>query len=946
MVERIDLEHNDNRAFAEEEQNLANVENAISAEIMKEEATYNKYMEEVNDAYIVDWEDREKVQFYRMTAKKAQVRIQEYQSYVSSPYYARMDLSCDDGEVKTYLIGKQGLTIGIQPYVLDWRSEVGGTFANKHDTSFKIKEHEYKLFLRRAVGIQDAKVQTVVTEYDIDSVSLDGEIIDPFLISVLKDKRRNYKLSDIIRTIQANQNELIRKPLEESFIVQGCAGSGKTMILLHRLSYIAFHYSNANFERFCIITPNEQFNLHIDELSRELELSKIKRYTVDDFYISWIRWLGRNDVIISGNGHLTKQNLKIGPIDKNIISEKALNCNLLEEIYSEPTFYKLLNGLDEQWNLIFRQARNALEKVTDIVETDSQNFKSRFACFRNITNIISTKLTASQRGRLGLEKAKKSIEDAKSELDKASIGYNDLVETVTMRLNEAKNDIKNMSQMLLQKIEQQVQVKKSIQDRESEKEIKEKELSEQAELLSYITNHKTQLCSLDYLRDSSNPFAKSVLQFCSIQIQNVEKATASMKSVPFYNFGKRNKAKEELTTEQNKLTEQISDYIQKNTSKLNKQITLIKAELETLKEALVSLRQEMDDSDDASADEMYQLLNQCQNLMLTAVFPDLGNHLKPSDIRRLPQSINFYIESYKKYKEKERLIAGLSKGIEQRQAEIMNMQSTVRTQEEEESLESVLKLIDKLDFRAFDEYLANQLELIYKKYNQPYIRDCTYHHTLLYKLLLCNWYYSDGNTIGYHIYIDEAQDLSKTEYILLRNVMGKSTVFNLYGDVNQLIYDYKGITNWEDISEIISPGICCLNENYRNTIEITTYCNQKFDADVVGVGLHGAPVKETEILIAVQEMVIMKSKTPTMRIAIIYKSGREYIDRAIQSVVPSKAVNVNEQKQFSIITVEESKGLEFDAVLVVKNDMTANEEYISYTRALDNLYITEINETT
>ena len=83
-----------------------------------------------------------------------------------------------------------------------------------------------------------------------------------------------------------------------------------------------------------------------------------------------------------------------------------------------------------------------------------------------------------------------------------------------------------------------------------------------------------------------------------------------------------------------------------------------------------------------------------------------------------------------------------------------------------------------------------------------------------------------------------------------------------------------------------------------------------------------------------------------MRIAIIYKSGEEYIAQRLQSISKNDTLTKISQNLPCPITVEESKGLEFDAVIVVKNNMTDNEQYISYTRALDNLYITEVNELT
>lgn len=50
--------------------------------------------------------------------------------------------------------------------------------------------------------------------------------------------------------------------------------------------------------------------------------------------------------------------------------------------------------------------------------------------------------------------------------------------------------------------------------------------------------------------------------------------------------------------------------------------------------------------------------------------------------------------------------------------------------------------------------------------------------------------------------IDEAQDFAPSELQLLKKLLGNRVVFNLYGDVNQSIYEYKGIIDWSDLGEI------------------------------------------------------------------------------------------------------------------------------------------------
>lgn len=171
------------------------------------------------------------------------------------------------------------------------------------------------VYLRRAVKIEDEKLQMVTTEYDVDTVSLDGEVIDLFLLSVLRDKRRNHVLTDIVRTTQENQNDIIAKPIGESFVVQGCAGSGKTMILLHRISYLAYNYPKSDFSKWCILTPNEYFNEHIQELSQTLDIAAIKRFTVEEYYGEMMRYL------------LPLEESKKGKFDVVVQSEKILKLS-------------------------------------------------------------------------------------------------------------------------------------------------------------------------------------------------------------------------------------------------------------------------------------------------------------------------------------------------------------------------------------------------------------------------------------------------------------------------------------------------------------------------------------------------------------------------------------------------------------------------------------------
>ena len=180
-----------------------------------------------------------------------------------------------------------------------------------------------------------------------------------------------------------------------------------------------------------------------------------------------------------------------------------------------------------------------------------------------------------------------------------------------------------------------------------------------------------------------------------------------------------------------------------------------------------------------------------------------------------------------------------------------------------------------------------------------------------------------------------------SEYRLLKAINGKKCVLNLYGDINQSVYIFKGIQNWEDIRSIAGDKIYVLNENYRNTVQITEYCNKEFDAEVVPIGITGYNVLEMTTAFAVEWIKKIKKQNPSHRTAIIYRYGVKEIQDALHELLKDADVSwsVVDNNKLSVISVETAKGLEFEEVVAIVSQMTNNEKYISFTRALNNLVV-------
>ncbi|MDE7373209.1 MAG: AAA family ATPase, partial [Clostridia bacterium] len=100
----------------------------------------------------------------------------------------------------------------------------------------------------------------------------------------IAERKGDVGIRDIIRTIQEQQFDIVTRPERESFVLQGCAGSGKTMILLHRLSYLMYNNEKLAPRDVLVITPSDSFNDFIDELSKTLELGLIKTITLKNYY--------------------------------------------------------------------------------------------------------------------------------------------------------------------------------------------------------------------------------------------------------------------------------------------------------------------------------------------------------------------------------------------------------------------------------------------------------------------------------------------------------------------------------------------------------------------------------------------------------------------------------------------------------------------------------------
>ncbi|MDE7181934.1 MAG: UvrD-helicase domain-containing protein [Clostridia bacterium] len=225
-------------------------------------------------------------------------KITSYKPFFDEPYFARMDLEDSREGYNSYYIGKRG-DEGLE--IVDWRAPLARRYYQKSRTSFSINDYDYKLILRRAIRTQNGKVLDIKNEYlslkdYLTAEEIGGRdeavIFDPFLKDIIESRKEKREITDIIETIQEKQYEIITLPERDEFTVQGVAGSGKTMILLHRLSYVLYNNESLRPSDVLVITPSDSFNAFIDELSTILELEKVKTSTLDKYFLNLLKNAG------------------------------------------------------------------------------------------------------------------------------------------------------------------------------------------------------------------------------------------------------------------------------------------------------------------------------------------------------------------------------------------------------------------------------------------------------------------------------------------------------------------------------------------------------------------------------------------------------------------------------------------------------------------------------
>jgi DNA helicase II / ATP-dependent DNA helicase PcrA len=207
-------------------------------------------------------------------------------------YFARLDVVLT-GKPRTIYIGKHDFRQGdIQ--IFSWRDGDVDGFSSlvyrkpEPNMSYRngTREIKLQLKLRRRIDLWTNKIKRITDEADFRDGQ--SEVLDAdLLLRQRLESRDSLQPRDIISTIQTEQNELIRAPHNQAIIINGVAGSGKTMIAYHRLSVLLFERNNTGIraDKVLFIGPNRSFLEFMRGLLPSLDIAAIRQKTLADYLL-------------------------------------------------------------------------------------------------------------------------------------------------------------------------------------------------------------------------------------------------------------------------------------------------------------------------------------------------------------------------------------------------------------------------------------------------------------------------------------------------------------------------------------------------------------------------------------------------------------------------------------------------------------------------------------
>ena len=310
-----------------------------------------------------------------------------------NPYFARIDLVKNDDSgagVSYYIRNVSGSreNAPIPPSqalelanIVDWYSQEAVPYYAQE--MYLNEESEHKLVLLRDYQFKEDKLESFKDNL-VSNKELIEQVADERLKKFIKNNRDKH-INNIVQTIQANQYRIINHNQSGNILVQGCAGSGKTMILAHRLSFWLFRMQDKlDVSDALIISPTKILSREMTRL--DLNINQAKFMSNFDF----------NKYLIS---HICEQLNIDGHLEGGYLSNNSLDDDIVARIYSNRFSDEMADDID----LIMEKEDGALvEEFTGYANRDvNRKFNEVFTSRKEIDHAGQEKYAGTYQDLLG-----------------------------------------------------------------------------------------------------------------------------------------------------------------------------------------------------------------------------------------------------------------------------------------------------------------------------------------------------------------------------------------------------------------------------------------------------------------------------------------------------------------------------------------------------------------
>lgn len=259
---------------------------AVIEEVQKDIVSMNDYYwenyTEMDQYGYEDFDNRRALITQVNANEENRLKLHRLKKIQGSPFFGSVEFRYDgDEEAEDFYIGIGNFAerTGSRPLIYDWRAPVSGLFYD-YDKGEASYEAPGGIMEGEIVSKWQYKIRNNKMIYEFESdVKIDDDILKQEL-----GKNSDVQLKNIVRTIQKEQNAIIRNTKDKIMAIQGAAGSGKTSVALHRIAYLLYHdREHLRSSDVLILSPNSVFSDYISHVLPELGEEHIREMSFDLF---------------------------------------------------------------------------------------------------------------------------------------------------------------------------------------------------------------------------------------------------------------------------------------------------------------------------------------------------------------------------------------------------------------------------------------------------------------------------------------------------------------------------------------------------------------------------------------------------------------------------------------------------------------------------------------